>query len=86
MAAAPDTILSDHIKLRPNYKLETITNVSDASPKQSATRNRHSRAYIKKHSIIMKSNASVSSWLLLISLVLEDPSDNLAAEGPRISP
>lgn len=61
MAAAPDTILSDHIKLRPTYKLETITNVSDASPKQSATRGRHSRAQIKKQSIIMKSNASVRS-------------------------
>jgi hypothetical protein len=84
MAAAPDTILSDHIKLRPNFKLETITNVSDASPKQSAARNRHSRAYIKKHSIIMKSNASVRSWLLFIRLVLEDPSDNLAGEGSRI--
>ena len=48
MAAAPDTILSNHIKLRPTYKLETITNVSDASPKQSATKGRHSRAQIKK--------------------------------------
>ena len=63
MAAAPDTILSDHIQLRPNYKLETIANMSDASPKQSATKNRHPRAYIKKQSLIMKSNASVRSWL-----------------------
>ena len=80
MAAAPDTILSEHIKLRPNFKLETITNVSDASPKQSAMRNRHSRALIKK---VMKSNSSVRSWLL-ISLVLEYPPDNPAIEGPRV--